>query len=187
MVVGLGNPGSDYKRSRHNIGFEVLDELASRRGVRFRRKWRSQALVGRTRLGGEDLLLVKPQTYMNRSGRAVRLLLGKHGLGLERLMVVVDDADLEPGRLRIRKKGGAGHHNGLKSLLAELGASEFVRLRVGVGGKPDGGDMVEHVLAPVTSEERPVFEKAVDTAATAVEAILMDGVDQAMNRFNPGM
>ena len=184
MVVGLGNPGRRYERSRHNVGFEVVDRLAADAGVTFRRRWRAKALVARAELAGQDAVLVKPETYMNRSGFSVSTLLRRQGVGVDRLLVVVDDVDLDLGRLRVRAKGSAGSHNGLKSIVGALGSTEFARVRVGVGGKPEGGDMVDHVLRPVGSKERATLAEAVVTAAEAVEAVLREGPDWAMNKFN---
>ena len=184
LVVGLGNPGSEYECSRHNVGFEVIDRLAAKRRVKLRRSWKARALVGRTSLGGEDLLLVKPQTFMNLSGVAVKALLSRHGLTADDVVVVVDDADLDAGRLRVRSTGSAGNHNGLKSLVAELGTTKFTRIRVGVGGKPQGGDMVEHVLSPVTPEERVEIDQAVAKAVDVLAVIMSRGVNAAMNQFN---
>jgi PTH1 family peptidyl-tRNA hydrolase len=184
MVVGLGNPGRRYERSRHNVGFEVVDRLAADAGGAFRRRWRAKALVARVELAGQDAVLVKPETYMNRSGFAVSTLLRRQGLGVDRLLVVVDDVDLDLGRLRIRAKGSAGSHNGLKSIVAALGSTEFARVRVGVGGKPEGGDMVDHVLRPMSSKERATLAETVVAATEAVEAVLREGLDWAMNKFN---
>jgi PTH1 family peptidyl-tRNA hydrolase len=184
LVVGLGNPGREYERSRHNVGFDVVDLLAEKRRIGFRRSWRARALVARMAMGGEDLLLVKPQTFMNRSGAAVKALLARYGLTAADVIVVVDDADLDAGRLRVRAKGSAGNHNGLKSMVAELGTTAFTRIRVGVGGKPEEGDMVAHVLSPVTPEERVEIDRAVARAAEAVAVIASRGVTAAMNMFN---
>lgn len=184
MVVGLGNPGQEYESSRHNAGFGVMDELARRKRVRFRRGWRAKAAVGRTQFGGEDVLLVKPLTYMNRSGKAITALMRRHGLEGKDLVVIVDDVELGLGRIRIRGKGSAGHHNGLKSVVEALGTEQFTRLRLGVGDKPDGGDLVEHVLSPMSEEEQKILNESLKTAADAVAVILVQGLTPAMNRFN---
>lgn len=184
MVVGLGNPGARYERTRHNVGFEVADELARRAQGRFRRSWRAHAAWCGVEVGGEEFLLVKPQTYMNRSGTAVAQVLRRKGLGPADLVVVVDDADLGVGQLRVRSKGSAGGHKGLKSIVAALGTEEFVRVRVGIGGGGAGGDLVDHVLSGFSAEERAVMKAAVARAADAVIGIARDGVDKAMNSFN---
>jgi len=185
VIVGLGNPGRKYEHTRHNIGFEVVAELARAAAAEFRRGWLSSASTARVRLkDGGELLLVKPQTFMNRSGTAVAPLLRKKGLKPADLVVVVDDADLEPGRLRIRKQGGAGGHNGLKSLIQELGTDEFVRVRVGIGRDPAGTELVDHVLTRFAPHERETMDAAVRQAAEAVREIARAGADAAMNKFN---
>ena len=184
LVVGLGNPGRDYERTRHNVGFEVVDELARRADVSFRKGWLASAQTARINLAGQEVLLVKPLTFMNLSGQAVRPLLKKRGGTVADLLVVVDDVDLELGRLRIRPKGGAGGHNGLKSVIQELGSDEFARLRVGIGSQTEGRDMVDHVLSRFGAAEWAVMKTAVGCAADAVAAVVRDGVDRAMNDFN---
>jgi len=185
MVVGLGNPGRKYERTRHNVGFEVVEELASRLSGRFRKGWLAAAETAKVQTdGGVDLLLVKPQTYMNLSGTAVAPLARKRGLAPQDVVVVVDDAELPAGKLRIRAKGSAGGHNGLKSIIQELGSDEFLRVRVGVGRKDPGGDLADHVLSPFSREDRREIDEAVTRAADAVLCILHENVDAAMNKFN---
>lgn len=184
IVVGLGNPGKAYEHTRHNVGFEVLDELARRHDASFRRSWRFRARLAEIRAGDQALLLVKPQTFVNRSGEAVASLLRRKGLSASDLMVIVDDVELERGQLRIRARGSAGGHNGLKSMIERLGTEEFVRLRVGVGRVPEGVDRVEYVLARFSAEDRGPMEETIRRAADAVESTVVDGLDQAMNRFN---
>ena len=185
LIVGLGNPGKKYERTRHNVGFEVVEELARRWPVRFRRSWGvpAETAKGADELGGE-LLLVKPLTYMNRSGEAVAPLLRKKGLSADNLIVVLDDAELPLGKLRIRKKGSAGGHNGLKSLIAVLGTEEFARVRVGVGRQEEGGDLADHVLGVFSRTERKEMEQMVGRAADALLMLVRDGADAAMNTFN---
>lgn len=146
MVAGLGNPGRRYRGTRHNAGFEVLDAMAETAGASFRRSWRLSADWTEVEDEGHRLLLVKPRTYMNRSGQAVAPALRRKGLALSDLIVVVDDTDLVCGRLRIRRRGSAGGHNGLKSVMAGLGTDDFVRVRVGVGGRPGDREQIDHVL-----------------------------------------
>ena len=185
MVVGLGNPGRKYERTRHNVGFEVVDELARRFAGRFRSGWLSSAETTKVQTdGGQDLLLVKPQTYMNLSGHAVAPLARKRGLTPPDVIVVVDDAELPSGKLRIRARGSAGGHNGLKSLIQDLGSDDFIRVRVGVGRKDPGSDLAEHVLSPFSREDRRLIDEAVGRAADAVLCILNESVDAAMNKFN---
>ena len=184
LIVGLGNPGKAYEDTRHNAGFLVLEELASRLQVKLRRKWFASAKTAGAVLDGEKVQLAMPLTYMNRSGHAVRALLHKQGLGEADLVVVMDDVELTNGQVRIRKKGGAGGHNGLQSVIGQLGTQEFVRVRVGVGPRPAGEDLVDYVLGRFTRSERKGIEAAAKTAADAVEAVVSEGADQAMNRFN---
>ena len=184
LVVGLGNPGKEYDQTRHNVGFDVLDELVRRTGVTLRRSWAVPAWTGKVDLDGKNVLLVKPRTFMNRSGSAVVAAARKRGLEPSDVIVVLDDLELHRGQIRIRKKGGAGGHKGLKSVIEALGTEEFTRVRVGVGPRPAGEDLVGHVLARFTVEERGEVEKAIITAADAVAAIVRDGVEKAMNEFN---
>lgn len=184
LVVGLGNVGRKYDHTRHNVGFAVVDELARRQGASFRRSWRFPADLAEVTLGGQAVLLVKPRTYMNRSGEAAGPLARKKGVAVGDVVAVVDDVELEAGRLRIRRGGSAGGHNGLKSLIEHLGSQEFPRVRVGVGPVPSGGDRIAFVLGTFPAAERAAMADAVARAADAVEAALADGFDRAMNQFN---
>ena len=184
IVVGLGNPGRKYERTRHNIGFEVVDEVARRAGAEFRHSWRFPAELAETTLAGERVLLVKPRTFMNASGDAVGELARKKGVPPAGVLVVVDDVELECGRLRLRAGGSSGGHNGLKSLMERLGSDAFPRVRVGVGRVPAGGEMVQLVLCRFTPEERTLMGPAVERAAEAVLAVLREGLEKAQNKFN---
>lgn len=184
LVIGLGNPGREYDHTRHNVGFEVLDELVRRTEATLRRSWTVPAWTGKVEIEGEGVLLVKPRTFMNRSGQAIAAMMRKRGLKPADVIVVLDDLELPCGRIRIRKQGGAGGHKGLQSVIQALGADDFVRVRVGIGPRPAGEELVEHVLARFTAEERREVEKAVEVAADAVTAVVQDGVEKAMNRFN---
>ena len=184
MIVGLGNPGKQYEHTRHNVGFDVVEEVARRAGVSFRKGFLASAQTARATVAGCDLLLVKPLTYMNRSGQAVKALMRRKGVQPEDVVVVLDDADLETGRLRIRKNGSAGGHKGLKSVLEELASEDVVRVRVGIGRGATGVDMVDHVLTRFSAEERKLMEDAVTKGADAVAAIVERGVDRTMNDFN---
>lgn len=187
IVVGLGNPGERYRGTRHNVGFWVLDRLAERSRVAFRAEGelRKYAWVAQARLPGADVVLAKPRTYMNRSGRAVSALCRAYSVEPEQLLIVHDDADLEIGRLRIRKGGGAGGHNGVRSLIEVLGNSDFTRIRIGVRGpERDEEELADYVLSDFSDEDRPVAEDACAVAADAVEFLLADGVTAAMNRYN---
>ena len=184
LVAGLGNPGRRYARTRHNAGYEVVDELARRSGVVLRRSWRYPLEWATVSDEAGDCLLVKPRSYMNRSGPAISPLVRRKRLALADLIVVVDDVDLSCGRIRVRPRGSGGGHNGLKSLIAALGSDAFARVRVGVGGPPGGRSMVEHVLGGYTSAERQAVDEAVRRAAAAVGCIRRDGLDRAMNEYN---
>ena len=184
LVVCLGNPGDKYEDTRHNAGFMVADELGERLDVPIQ-KLKYRALTNTVRLGGRTALLMKPVTYMNLSGEAVRPAADFYKIPPERVLVVSDDTALPLGRLRIRKGGSAGGHNGLKSVIQHLGTDQFPRLRVGVGEKPHPDyDQADWVLSKFTAEDRKVMAEAVARAAEAVECILADGPDKAMNKFN---
>jgi PTH1 family peptidyl-tRNA hydrolase len=187
LVVGLGNPGREYEGTRHNIGFAVLDRLAEKLDCSFRRKWRFSAQVAEAAAGDAGkVMLAKPGTYMNRSGSAVNPLLSWLKIGPAQLLVVVDDADLPLGQIRLRASGGSGGHNGLRSIIETLGGNEeFARLRVGIGRTaPLGTDITGHVLGRFAAQERDAMEQAVATAVEAIESCLRDGLTDAMNRFN---
>lgn len=184
LIAGLGNPGKEYEGTRHNAGFHVIDLLADELGIRVKEK-QGKALVGKGMAKGEKVLLVKPQTYMNLSGESIRALVDYYKIDeTTELIVVSDDIELDVGRLRIRKKGSAGGHNGLKNIIQHLGHMEFIRLKVGVGGKKEGQDLVNHVLGSVAKADRETMEEASERAVKAILTILSDGVDQAMNEFN---
>lgn len=182
IVVGLGNPGREYSATRHNVGFMAVDELAARWGVA---NWREKfgALVAEHR-GQETVLLVKPQTYMNLSGQAVSALVRWHKLPVDDIVVVYDDIDLPAGRLRLRPAGGAGGHRGIESLLAHLGRDSFARVRIGVGRPPDYMETADYVLGRFSAEEQPLMVETVKRAASAVEAVLKDGLAKAANEYN---
>lgn len=182
VVIGLGNPGQQYERTRHNVGWLVLDLVAERAGLTGRAKARDAAVTVRGRYQGLDLVLVKPTTYMNLSGVAVRKILARERVPLGDLLVVVDDFDLPFGKLRMRAEGSAGTHNGLRSIVAEMGTQKWARLRVGIG--THGGSAIDHVLAPFTAEERGLLPLVLDAAADAVEVWATDGPARAADRFN---
>jgi PTH1 family peptidyl-tRNA hydrolase len=186
LVVGLGNPGGKYEGTRHNVGFAAVDILAERHGVRWEAAPRgAEALVGRWR--GADVVLAKPLTFMNLSGAAIVALLQFYKIELADMLVIVDEVQLETGRIRLRPEGSAGGHNGLKSIIASLGTGGFPRLRIGVG-RPLKNDtrrnLSDHVLTRFEADERVVVDEAVGRAADASEAFVADGIAAAMNRFN---
>jgi len=184
LIVGLGNPGREYQETRHNVGFRVVERLAERHGIDLR-KHRHQAAYGEGRIAGQPVLLAKPLTYMNLSGQAVAALARYHNLAPSDILVVTDDANLPLGRLRIRPRGTAGGHNGLKSIISCLQTTEFPRLRIGVGAA-DGRPMVDHVLGRFSRAESEAIAAAIEEAADAVELFLREGIEAAMNRYNPG-
>ena len=184
LVVCLGNVGDKYDNTRHNIGFEVADELAERKNIPVQ-KLKYKALTNTTELGGKRVLLMKPVTYMNLSGEAAGEAARFYKIPPERVLVVCDDVALPAGKLRIRKGGSAGGHNGLKNLIQHLGTDQFPRVRVGVGQKPHPDyDMADWVLGKFQGEERKAMDAAVKRAADAVECLLREGADRAMNQFN---
>lgn len=184
IIVGLGNPGREYKNSRHNIGFDVIDRLAQQEHIDVLEK-KHRAVIGKGFVAGVRCILAKPFTFMNLSGESVRLLLDFYKADeTAELIVISDDVSLDMGQIRIRKKGSAGGHNGLKNIIAHLGHDTFVRVKVGVGEKPEGYDLVDHVLGHFTGPEREVMDEAIERAADAVRAIIAEGPDVAMNKFN---
>lgn len=186
VVIGLGNPGSQYERTRHNVGWLVLDRLAERAGLAGRQKARDAAVTVRGRHRGIDLVLVKPTTYMNLSGVAVRKILARERVPLEDLLIVVDDFDLPFGKLRMRAEGSAGTHNGLRSIVAEMGTQKWARLRIGIGVGADGhgGSAKDHVLTSFSAPEERQLTAVLDAAADAVETWATDGPVRAADRFN---
>jgi peptidyl-tRNA hydrolase, PTH1 family len=185
-IAGLGNPGRAYEKTRHNIGFLVLDELAARNGLSFRGSWRFPARIAKGEIGGEPVQMVKPQTYMNRSGAAVGPILRKGKGSPADLLLVFDDTSLEWGRLRVRAQGSAGGHNGVQSVMDALGGGAFGRIRVGIGLKPDKVSLSDYVLGSFSAEEQRDLAEVVGRAADAVEAVCADGIERAMNCFNRG-
>ena len=183
FVVGLGNPGERYRRTRHNVGFMAVDALAARAGVR-RGGEIADAWFAPAEISGEDVLLVKPLTFMNRSGVAVDRLMAVHGTAPQDVIVVVDDVALDLGRLRVRERGSHGGHNGLRSLIEVLGTEEFPRVRVGIRKGETGDDLAGYVLAPFPDEDVLIVQEAVERAAEAVECCFREGVGNAMNQFN---
>jgi len=182
-LVGLGNPGSAYAATRHNVGFRVADLLAARHGIDVSKR-RHQALLGRGRIGEVEVILVKPQTFMNDSGIAVRRLLEYYRLEPQHLLVVCDDINLDLGQLRLRRGGSPGGQKGLRSIGQHLGQTDFARLRIGVGRLEVGRDATSFVLSPFRASERDAAAEAVGRAAEAVECALRDGLETAMGRYN---
>lgn len=184
LVVGLGNPGPKYDWTRHNMGFLVIDELAEREKVPVQ-KLKFKALTNTVVIGDQSVLLMKPTTYMNLSGESVGEAARFYKIPPERILVISDDVALPQGKLRIRRTGSAGGHNGLKNIISHLGSEAFPRIKVGVGGKPHpDSDMADWVLGKFTGQDKKAMEEAIKRAADAVETLLKAGVDQAMSRHN---
>jgi PTH1 family peptidyl-tRNA hydrolase len=183
LIVGLGNPGADYQWTPHNVGFLAIDALAERSGIRVTRP-EAKSHVGRGTLAGHEVVLAKPQTMMNLSGVAVRMLLERYECDPADTIVLLDDTDLPWGMLRIRQRGRNSTHNGLQSIISAIGGDEFIRVRLGVQPKQMWGDRGDYVLSQMDREERQIAEEMAVAAADAVEVIFTEGVEKAMTRFN---
>ena len=184
LIAGLGNPGAEYAQTKHNVGFMLVDALADRLNAP---AWKEDffSSVTEVRIGGEKIFLVKPLTYMNNSGEAIAPMLSYYKMTADDLTVVHDDMDIPAGMVRIRKKGSSGGHNGIKSIIAHVGGENFARVRIGVGRPPAGWTVINHVLAPFLAEDAPKIREAIGYLLPAVECIVTDGVELAMNRYNP--
>ena len=184
VIVGLGNPDDKYQGTRHNVGFDVIDLLAEKYNIAVDTK-KHRAYIGKGIIGGQKVILAKPQTYMNLSGESVRSLVEYYKVDPEtELLIIFDDISLDVGQLRIRKKGSAGGHNGIKNIIANLGTSVFQRIKVGVGEKPKGYDLADYVLGRFSKEERELIKEGFECAAEAVAMITAGEIDQAMHKYN---
>lgn len=183
LVAGLGNPGPKYKDTRHNVGWWTLGDLAERGRAKFKSSG-ANAETAEIEVNEEIVLLLRPLTFVNRSGDAVRHLMRKHQVEADHLIVIYDDLNLEPGKIRMRKQGGAGGHNGMKSIISSLATEEFARIRIGVGRPATSDEQVDYVLGRMAPQERAAVRAAAGRAADAVEATIHEGMDTAMNRFN---
>ena len=182
-IIGLGNPGLKYAGTRHNVGFDAVTAIADKYNMTINNR-KFKGLYADGFIGGEKVLLVQPQTYMNLSGECVREVVDFYKLNPDEMIIICDDINLDVGRLRIRKKGSAGGHNGLKNIIAHLGTEEFPRIRVGVGEKTEGWDLADYVLARFDKNSEPVIREALASVVGAVETWISDGIDTAMNRYN---
>ena len=183
IVVGLGNPGQKYEKTRHNVGFRTIDRLAEQLNIKVNKgKW--NGLYGEGNHRGEKIVLVKPQTYMNNSGDCVRQIYKFFGVEASDLIVITDDIDIEFGTVRVKSKGSAGSHNGLKSIVSSIGTKDFPRVKISVGKKPDYMDLADFVLSTFPKKDADVVGKEIDLASEAVMYIIEDGVDKAMNEVN---
>lgn len=186
IIVGLGNPGNKYRDQRHNIGFVALDKLAENFDISVAQKKRN-ALIGQGVFEGQEILLVKPQTYMNRSGDSVGPIARYANISLDRILVIYDEMDLPFGRIRIRDKGSAGGHNGMRSIISALGGSEFPRLRIGIGRpETDNRTAIDHVLGAFSREEKTEIDDLLTQVVAATKMILTTGISDAMNSYNVG-
>lgn len=184
IIVGLGNPSKEYKGTRHNIGFETIDYLAERYGIDVSTK-KHKAHIGKGAINGHKVILAKPQTFMNLSGESVKEFIQFYKIDeKQEVIIIYDDISLPPGRMRIRKKGSAGGHNGIKNIIAHLGHDEFLRIKVGVGEKPKGWDLADYVLGKFSKAERQDINEVVERISGAVELMLEDNADEAMNQYN---
>lgn len=183
IIVGLGNPTSRYAGTRHNVGFEVIDRLAKKYGIDVNTK-KHKAMIGKGVIGTQKVLLVKPQTFMNLSGESVREIIDYYKAKESDLIIIYDDISLAVGQLRIRAKGSAGGHNGIKSIIQHTGTQEFWRIKVGVGEKPAHRDLADYVLGRFQGEEKEIMEEAFLDAADAAVVMIQDGIEAAMNQFN---
>lgn len=183
IIVGLGNPGKEYEGTRHNTGFMTLDKIAEKYGIDVRKE-KCKALLGQGEINGEKVILVKPQTFMNLSGEAIFEVMKFYKISNENVIVLFDDIDLPVGKLRVKERGSAGTHNGVKSIVSCLGTTEFKRVKVGVGKQRPGEDLVNHVLGRFSKEDRDTLDSAIERAVFAVELIIDKGVAAAMNEVN---
>ena len=183
VIVGLGNPGKKYATTRHNVGFLALDTLAKESGIQIK-KIKHKALMGEGRIDGKKVVLVKPQTYMNKSGESVQELVNFYKIPIENLVVIFDDIDLDPGKLRIRKKGSGGSHNGMRNIIRLLGDDQFPRIRIGVGRPPEHQDLASFVLSQFGDEEKRDVADTIEKASLAAKTIVSEGLDVAMNLYN---
>ena len=183
IIAGLGNPTREYEKTRHNVGFDTIDVLADKLNTSVDEK-KFKGLYGRGIIAGEKVILLKPQTFMNLSGESVRAAADFYKVDPEDILVIYDDISLEPGQLRLRGKGSAGGHNGIKNIIAHLGTQEFPRIKVGVGDKPPRMDLADYVLGHFSKEDQAKMDEAFKDAADAAEMILDKGMDAAMNHYN---
>lgn len=183
IIIGLGNPGKEYEKTRHNVGFMAIDKLASELGIELR-KSKFQALYGEGTVNGEKVVLVKPITYMNLSGQSIRQVLDWYKPSDHEWTVVYDDMDLPVGTVRLRVKGGAGGHNGIKSAISTTGTQDFLRVRIGVGRPHQGITVVDHVLTSFRKEEWPLVEEAIEKSSAALKTFINEDFQTAMNRYN---
>ena len=183
LIVGLGNPEEEYSNTRHNMGFATINKLAKKLNIEVNKK-KFNALYGSGIVNGQKIILIKPQTYMNLSGESVADICNYYNIDLENLIVIYDDIDLDVGKIRIRKKGSGGTHNGMKSVVSNLQTEDFPRIRIGIGEPTYKNDLLNFILTKIPNEEYKVLEKATENAANAIVDIISNGIDTAMNKYN---
>lgn len=183
LIVGLGNPEADYSKTRHNMGFDTVNKVSEKYKIEMNKK-KFDSLYGEGIIENQKVILLKPQTYMNLSGKAIIQVVDFYKIPLENVCVIYDDMDILPGEIKIRKKGGAGSHNGMKSVVAELKSEEFARIRVGIGTPKFKGDSINYVIGAIPEEEMKVLDDGTKKASEAIIEILKNGIDKAMNKFN---
>lgn len=183
VVIGLGNPGREYESTRHNVGFDTIELLAQRNNININ-KIKFKSVIGEGQIGKEKVILMKPQTYMNNSGMAVYDMLNFYKIPIENIIVIVDDIDIEFGTVRIKAKGSAGTHNGMRSIIYHIQKDNFPRVKIGIGKAREGQDLANFVLSRFSKEERKFVDSAIEKAALAVETIIQHDINKAMNEFN---
>lgn len=183
LIIGLGNPEKDYGNTRHNMGFNVINKIAEKYSIEVN-KTKFKGLFGSGNINNEKVILLKPQTFMNLSGESVREAIDFYKIDIDNVLIIYDDIDLAPGKIRIKKNGGPGTHNGMRSVVQHLGTENFARLRVGIGKPEDNTDLIEYVIGYVSQEDRELLEKGVNLAVEAVDTIITENIDTAMNKYN---
>lgn len=183
LIVGLGNPEEQYSKTRHNMGFDTINKIAQKNNIEFDKK-DFEGIYGQGRIYGEKVILLKPQTYMNLSGKSISKIMNFYKIEPQNLIVIYDDMDIEVGNIKLRKKGGPGSHNGMKSVVSELNTTEFARIRVGIGKPIYKNDMINYVIGKVPQEEMDKLDKGTTMASEATIEIIKNGIDTAMNKYN---
>ena len=183
LIVGLGNPEQEYGKTRHNMGFNAINKIANEYKIEIT-KSKFQGLYEKTQIEGEQVILLKPQTYMNLSGDCIKEFVKFYKIEKKQIIIIYDDMDIEPGKIKIRKKGSSGGHNGIKSIISNLGTEEFPRIRIGIGRPQYPGDQINYVIGSIPDEEKIILDQGAEKAAKAVIEILKNGIDKAMNKMN---
>lgn len=183
IIIGLGNPEPEYSKTRHNMGFDTINKIATKYKISMNRT-KFEAIYAAGEIEGEKVILVKPQTYMNLSGKSVRAFYDFYKIQQENLIVIYDDMDIAKGIMKIRKKGGPGSHNGMKSIVQELNAEDFPRIRIGIGNPEHKNDAINYVIGKINEDEYNILEQGINKAAEAISEIIKNGIDKAMNKYN---